>query len=394
MASKADNRDGSCKEILTGKLAGKWRVQFTYEDEFYRKQRISRVFATKTDAKDFLKNLIRGAKIESAKEKKELTLGRWFDWLAENDWPESLDEKTINNRQGRFNKHVRPTFGNVPLTKIDPLTVRAFYKRLRSEGVGDATVHGIKANLVRVFNQAVSPYGRVPMTHANPFRLTIATPTLRDAVAITPEQAQNAIACEGLSLKERAMLATFLFAGLRLGEQMALTREQLLFEQNLIAIDRAVVLDKKGGQSVGLPKGGKKRLAVMCPTLKGILCELGGDLQPHECLWPAEHKSHPRMKRSVYRTWEEIVEQTGLPPDMSPHDCRLSHINWIEKLLPEVSPTTLKEHVGHDLRLGDGFAFQQIPITCRTCRILSDSFEAITPLFDLYFWSIFESCCY
>ncbi len=178
MASKADNRDGSCKEILTGKLAGKWRVQFTYEDEFYRKQRVSRIFPNRSEAKDFLKDLIRGAKIESAKEKKELTLGGWFDWLAENDWPESLDEKTINNRQGRFNKHVRSTFGNVPLTKIDPLTVRAFYKRLRSDGVGDATVHGIKANLVRVFNQAVSPYGRVPMTHANPFRLTIATPTL------------------------------------------------------------------------------------------------------------------------------------------------------------------------------------------------------------------------
>ncbi len=32
---------------------------------------------------------------------------------------------------------------------------------------------------------------------------------------------------------------------------------------------------------------------------------------------------------------------------MSPHDCRLSHINWIEKLMPDVSPTTLKEHVGH-----------------------------------------------
>jgi hypothetical protein len=32
---------------------------------------------------------------------------------------------------------------------------------------------------------------------------------------------------------------------------------------------------------------------------------------------------------------------------MTPRDCRLTHINWIEKLLPEVSPTTLKEHVGH-----------------------------------------------
>jgi len=32
---------------------------------------------------------------------------------------------------------------------------------------------------------------------------------------------------------------------------------------------------------------------------------------------------------------------------MSPHDCRLTHINIIEKLMPMVSATTLKEHVGH-----------------------------------------------
>jgi integrase len=53
------------------------------------------------------------------------------------------------------------------------------------------------------------------------------------------------------------------------------------------------------------------------------------------------------MKKLVYATWRTIVKDAKLPPDMSPHDCRLTHINWIEKLIPEVSRTTLKEHVGH-----------------------------------------------
>ena len=53
------------------------------------------------------------------------------------------------------------------------------------------------------------------------------------------------------------------------------------------------------------------------------------------------------MKKRTYDVWKGILKKTGLPSDMSPHDCRLSHINWIEKLLPEVSATTLKEHVGH-----------------------------------------------
>ena len=50
VAERADDKDGSFKEILAGKLPGKWRVQFSYVDEFYRKQRISRVFPTRTAA--------------------------------------------------------------------------------------------------------------------------------------------------------------------------------------------------------------------------------------------------------------------------------------------------------------------------------------------------------
>lgn len=338
--------EGSLKEIDKGRHSGKWRVQYIQADELGRKNRLSRLFDSKADGRTFLLSLRHGTKAEIAR-KNELTLGDWFDWLAVNDWPESLDAKTISVREGRFNKHVRSVFGSVPLKKVDPLKVRAFYRRLREDGVGEHTVHAIKANLVRVFNQAISPYGRVPITHANPFRLEIQAPPLRDAVALDLETAVSAIGHDGLSLKERAMLATFLLGGLRLSEQMALSVDQLLFEKDLIAIDRAVRLGPKGEQYLGLPKGNKKRLAVMCPTLKAVLRELASGLPPGAYLWPAEGKDQPRMKRSVYRTWKAVIDKTGLPAEMSPHDCRLTHINWIEKLLPEVSPTTLKEHVGH-----------------------------------------------
>lgn len=96
-----------------------------------------------------------------------------------------------------------------------------------------------------------------------------------------------------------------------------------------------------------LPNGGEPRVAVVCPTLRVILCEVAVDLPPEAHVWPSEDRDAPRLKRNVYRTWKEILRKTGLPADMSPHDCRLTHVNLIEKLLPEVSPTTLKEHVGH-----------------------------------------------
>ncbi len=53
------------------------------------------------------------------------------------------------------------------------------------------------------------------------------------------------------------------------------------------------------------------------------------------------------MKKQVYEIWKTIVKDAGLPTDMSPHDCRLTHINIVEKLMPEVSKTTWKEHLGN-----------------------------------------------
>lgn len=347
MANRADNNDGSCREILTGKHKGKWRVQHILYFPDGTQKRISKLFRTKTEGKEYLRSLVRGEKQIEVQSNRGMTLGDWFDWLVENDWPESLAEVTIEQRKRRFRKYVAKQFGELPLSKIDPLKVRAFYRKLREDGASASLVASIKADLVRAFNQAVSPYGKVPMTMANPFRLTVPTPKLRTAVALNPDQVRVAVHSPNLELHQRAMLAVLLLAGLRLGEMMALTKRQLKFEDEQILIDQAVVVSFGGKQSIGLPKGGKIRHAVMCRVLKSILREYTEGMSQGDYLWSAQYENQPRMKKLVYASWRRIAKSTGLPPGMSPHDCRLTHINIIEKLMPEVSTTTLKEHVGH-----------------------------------------------
>ncbi len=60
MSKRADNFDGSCREVLTGRHTGKWRVQYRLIDEFGAKQRLSRLFPNKSEAKQFLQDLRRG----------------------------------------------------------------------------------------------------------------------------------------------------------------------------------------------------------------------------------------------------------------------------------------------------------------------------------------------
>jgi len=375
MANRADNHDGSCCEVKSGRHAGQWRVQFIQHDELNRKRRLSRLFGTKTEAKEFLRGLRHGVKVEAAQQRKDLTLGGWFDWLVENDWPESLADRTIGCRVGRFNTYVRPTWGDVPLIKVNPMLVRAFYRLMKEKGVGTATILEIKRDLVRVFNQAISPYARVPIMVANPFKLTVEAPPARKAVALTPEEARKALKSDKLDPERRAMLAIFLLAGVRLSEQMAMTRGQLLFDQGLIHIDRSIKVHRNGSQSTGLPKGDKVRLAVMCPSLKNLLLALTADMSDDTMLWSAATENKARMKKLVYATWRTIVKDAGLPVGMTPHDCRLTHINWIEKLMPGVSSTTLKEHVGH-AALGVTEVNYTRPITPAQ-KILRDGIEQV-----------------
>lgn len=347
MAKRADDHDGSCREILTGKHAGKWRVQFTKEDDTGCKSRLSRIFPTKTEARDFLKKLRRGDRIEQAKRGREMTLGEWFEWLAENDWPETLASRTIGLRRARFKTYVQSHFGGKPLSKIDALQVRAYYRRLKKDGVSDSLILTIKCDLVRAFNQAITPYQRLPMNLANPFRLSLPQPEQREALALNADEVKKALSRSALNETQRAILGLFLLAGLRLGELMALTRGQLRLEEDLIAIDRAVRVEISGKQFVGLPKGGKTRSAVMCGTLKAILAPFVAEMAPDDVVFAARTENKPRMKKLVYATWRTIVKAAKLPENLSPHDCRLTHINLIEKLMPSVSVTSLKEHIGH-----------------------------------------------
>lgn len=347
MATRADHGEGSCRPINTGKLAGKWRVQYVLEDSTGVKKRISRVFPTQREGKDFLRSLKRSDEVAAIHKVQAMTFGEWFMWLSENDWKDSLDPKTLRDRVSRYRKYAAPRWAGVPLTKIDPMDVRAFYQKLKDDGVGEHTRIALKAGLVRAFNQAITPYRRVPHFWSNPFCLDMPAPERRVAIALSPEEARKALASRKLDDSRRAMLGVFLLAGLRLGEQMALTRGQLRMNEGLILIDRAVKLDAKSSQSVGLPKGDKVRTAVMCDTLKRLLEPVIEGLNDDDLIWPQASENKPRMKALVYATWRRIRKEAGLPEDMSPHDCRLTHINWIEKLCPEVSPTTLKEHVGH-----------------------------------------------
>lgn len=355
--TKSISGEGSIRKRMSGKLAGKWRVQWGYEDPISRDHvQVDRTFPAQGEGAAFLKDLKArvhtGQKIEEANTKKTLTLRCWFDDLAgtkangfEGKWVEDgMQTTTVSYRRGRFDKYVKGSdIADMPMKHLDGDRARAFFRSLPSD-IGQATRLELKRDLVKVFNDAIDTYERLPNMR-NPFsKVKVEVPEPREAIALAPERAVRSIK-RLVTPEDRAFLGLFLLSGVRLSEHMAICKEQIDFKRGTILIDRAVKFGSTGRQTMGLPKGNKPRVVVMCPTLAALLQPLMGGSS--EFLFPAAVEDKPRMKKLFYATWRRVVKEAKLPEEIAPQDCRLTHNNWIEKLMPSVSTSTRLEHLGH-----------------------------------------------
>lgn len=358
--AKAISGEGSIRKRLSGKLAGKWRVQWSYDDPMSNDlTTVDRTFPTQAEAARFLKELKArvhtGQKIEESNTKKALTLNAWFDDLAGTSesgyagrWSEDgMKLQTIAAKVSRYNSNVRRSeLGSLPVQLIDVDRARAFFRAMKEAGKSKATMKDVQAVLVKVMNDAIDTYEKFPNLRNAFSKVKLETPEAREAIVVTPENAMKAIH-KLETPADRAFLGLYFLAGLRLSEQMALTAEQVDFAQGVIVIDRAIKLGPTGRQEVGLPKGDKTRLVALCPTLADLLKPVVGDSDGY--LFHADSADKPKMKKVVYSTWKRILKESGLPDELELRDCRLSHNSWIEKFCPKVSLSTRLEHMGHSV---------------------------------------------
>ena len=315
------------KKVETGKHSGKWRLRAGAGGK------VDKIFPTKGDAQKWLNR--NGAKA-SDKRKSEWTLEQTFDWLKDTVWPQKLEKSTIGTRLCRYNLHVHNDWGGYLLSDIDPVEFQEWILKVKASGVGDPTVQKIKSDLVTLWNEAVR-YGRAPRTYANPFMVEISGGPVRVATVLSPNVVVKAV-LKATDAK-RTLLALGFYAGLRIGEIQALTWSQI--RESFILVDRAV---KARPEVVGLPKKNRVRQVVLCEHLRVVLDN--HDRVGEHVLRQLRFDKH-LTKKQVYTLWKDAVSESGLPAGIKTHDMRLNHINWLEKLAPEVSDTTLREHVGH-----------------------------------------------
>jgi integrase len=159
-----------------------------------------------------------------------------------------------------LNHRVLPTLGGKRLTAISHLMLQELADQLTAEGLSPSSVRNTILPLRAIFRRALNR-GEVAV---NP-TLKLSLPAVRgrrDRIAAPAEA--NAL-LDALPEFERAIWATALFAGLRLGELQALDWSHVDLNQNLITVERS--WDRQTGFIAPKSISGVRRVPIT-PTLR------------------------------------------------------------------------------------------------------------------------------
>ena len=217
---------------------------------------------------------------------------------------------------------VLPAMGATRLADVRRPDLQAFANGLLADGLDPSTIGTTLLPLRAIFNHAVD-LGELAASPCDGLKLP-AVRGKRERVA-DPQEAESLIAA--LPVKDRAIWATAMYAGLRRGELQALRAEDVDLAAGVIRVERG--WDEKAGAQ-GLKTNAGRRRVPVAAVLRDYLAErlirsarLGSELLFGST---AESPFDPsRLRRSADRAWREGgLERITLPREPThlrqPHD--------------------------------------------------------------------------
>lgn len=173
----------------------------------------------------------------------KITLDKWFEiWLNEYKGTK-LKNTTLNNYQTIYNNHVRKTLGKRQLSQIKPIHLQKLYNDTINSGYSTSSVQTLNALLHNLFQVAADNdliiknpciSGLRPKGNHTERRVLSAD---EQAYLLNFIQQDNFSYCE-------PTITTFLGTGLRIGELLALTWDDVDFVNKTISVNKTLVYIK------------------------------------------------------------------------------------------------------------------------------------------------------
>ncbi len=276
-----------------------------------------------------LRELDKGTYQAPNKQKVKEWLDIWMDTFCKN----KVKPLTYSSYDGIIKNHIVPAIGNVQLQTLNGTHVQKLYNSMTDAGLSGKTVKNVSAVLHKALNQAV----KLKYIPINPCSGAELPKTQKHEIKpLTDEEIPRFLAAIENSPMRNAY-ALCLFAGLREGECLGLSWDQVDFSKGKITVSQQLQREKKkGGKYYIAPstKGNKSRTIKPPPiAFKYLKDERTRQLEnrfkaaelwdnPNNLVFTNEHGGNLTTV-SFYRHFKIIAAGIGRP-DARPHDLRHS----------------------------------------------------------------------
>lgn len=254
----------------------------------------------------------------------EITLDRWMTMWMPNR--ERIRPPTLRKDWSRYNLHIKPYLGRLPLSRITVFQVQTWMAQLSDDGRRDPTISKAHALL----KTALGPKGAIgdERRRSNPCSIAEA-PKIdrREWTLLTRSQFEEIQEHVPDLYKPLTLIAAF--GGLRWSEIAGLQRRHFNPFRGELKVERAITY-MSGTFYVDVPKNRRSRVVPLPAHVTAALNEHVAvhDPNPQQPLFTSPTGAQLRQPHFVSRVWKPAARKAGYP-DVRFHDLRHSCCSWL-----------------------------------------------------------------
>lgn len=358
MSKKSNTRGAQGAGTIRQRKDGRWEARYTVGKDMGTGRQIQcSVYGdTQQEVRKKLAQVIASIDDGTYKQPCKMTLGQWLDiWTKE--YLGDVKRTTAFQYDVQIRLYIRPALGNIKLESLNTHTIQAFYNKLSKPkdgkpGLFPNSVKQIHGILHSALQQAIA-IGYIRFNPSN--ACTLPRVESEEIQPLTNEQIKAFLkAIEGH--RHETLFKTALFTGMREGELLGLSWENIDFNKGVIHVKQQLKHEssKNGKYYLSTPKSGKPRTITPTPWVMNMLQEhriqqieqrfkLAGEWEDTGMVF-TNLKGGYLAHGTVYESFKRVARKLGIP-DARFHDLR--HTYAVISLQAGDDIKTVQSNLGH-----------------------------------------------
>lgn len=167
-------------------------------------------------------------------EDENLTIQQWAK-MWESERKNVISYNTMRCYKNALDSHIIPKLGHMKLKDIKTIHVQQLIQHMISEGLSSSSISKVKITLSQLFNQAIQ-FG---IAYFNPAQ-SIKIPSSRNRKEVLDEYTISLIKEAAALHPDGPLMLTLLYTGMRRGEALALTWDDIDLKTRQITVNKAI----------------------------------------------------------------------------------------------------------------------------------------------------------